>query len=120
MCQCGFWINNSITNNIKIDDIKFSSDLNKTSLKNINKKNINNLTKLLPNKSLEEILYINKISNHLVNTEQINDIVSILKEYNQDFDIKDIELCIKIDKTFDFTKFNSKEKKNINKLIDTA
>jgi replication factor C subunit 1 len=113
-----FWINNSITNNIKIDDIKFSSDLNKTSLKNINKKNINNLTKLLPNKSLEEILYINKISNHLVNTDKVNDIVSILKEYNQDFDIKDIELCIKIDKTFDFTKFNSKEKKHINKLID--
>ncbi len=94
--------------------------MNKTSLKNINKKNINNLTKLLPNKSLEEILYINKISNHLVNTDKINDIISILKQYNPNFNIKDIELCIKIDKTFDFTKFNSKEKKYINKLIDIA
>ena len=115
-----FWINNSVTNDIKIEDVKFSSDLNKTSLKNINKKNINNLTKLLPNKSLEEILYINKISNHLVNTDRVDNIISILRQYNPNFNIKDIELCIKIDKTFDFTKFNSKEKKCINKLIDVA
>ena len=115
-----YWINYSKTKDIKLSDIKFSSDLNKTSLKNINKKNINNLTKLLPNKSLEEILYINKICNHLVNNNKIEDIINILKNYNHNFNIKDIELCIKIDKTFDFTKFNSKEKKEINKMIESA
>ena len=115
-----YWINYSKTKDIKLTDIKFSSDLNKTSLKNINKKNINNLTKLLPNKSLEEILYINKICNHLVNNNKVEDIISILRCYNPNFNIKDIELCIKIDKSYDFTKFNSKEKKHINKLIDSA
>ena len=115
-----YLINSEKTKEIKVSDIKFSSDLNKTSLKNINKKNINNLIKLLPNKSLEEILYINKITNYLVNKDKVNDIIQILKEYNSGFSIKDIELCIKIDKTFDFTKFNSKEKKQINKMIDSA
>ena len=57
----------------------------------------------MPNKSLEEILYINKITNYLVNKDKVNDIIQILKEYNSGFSIKDIELCIKIDKTFDFT-----------------
>ena len=115
-----YWINYSDTKDVKFTDIKFSSDLNKTSLKNINKKNINNLSKLLPNKSLEEILYINKICNHLINNNQVEEVIKILRNYNPNFNIKDIELCIKIDKSFDFTKFNSKEKKQINKLIDTA
>ncbi len=115
-----YWINCSNTKQIKLDNIKFSSDLNKTSLKNINKKNINNLSKLLPNKSLQEILYINKICNHLANNNRVQEIVNILKNYNANFNIKDIELCIKIDKTFDFVKFNSKEKKDINKLIESG
>ncbi len=113
------FINSGQTKGIKLENIKFSSDLNKTSLKNINKKNINNLIKLLPNKSLQEILYINKICNHLINNEKVEEIIDILKNYNSNFSIKDIELCIKIDKTFDFVKFNSKEKKNINKLIES-
>lgn len=115
-----YLINSEKTKEVKLTDIKFSSDLNKTSLKNINKKNINNLIKLLPNKSLEEILYINKIANYLVNEDKVEEIINILKQYNSNFSIKDIELCIKIDKTFDFTKFNSKEKKEINKMIDSA
>ena len=115
-----YWINNSSTKGIKLESVKFSSDLNKTSLKNINKKNINNLTKLLPNKSLQEILYINKICNHLANNNKIDDIIKILRNYDVNFSIKDVELCIKIDKTFDFIKFNSKEKKNINKMIDSC
>ena len=115
-----YWINFSNTKQIKLENIKFSSDLNKTSLKNINKKNINILSKLLPNKSLQEILYINKICNHLANNNRVQEIVNILKNYNANFNIKDIELCIKIDKTFDFVKFNSKEKKDINKLIESV
>ena len=114
-----YWINSSPTKGIKLENVKFSSDLNKTSLKNINKKNINNLSKLLPNKSLQEILYINKICNHLANNNKIDDIIKILRNYDVNFSIKDVELCIKIDKTYDFIKFNSKEKKSINKLIET-
>ena len=36
--------------------INFSSDLNKTSLKNINRKNIHNLLKIIPDKTIDEIL----------------------------------------------------------------
>ena len=68
--------------------------------------------------SIEEILYINKICNYLIENNDLDRIIKILKEYNTKFDIKDIELCIKIDKTYDFFKFNTKEKKKINKLIE--
>ena len=112
-----YWINNSNSKEVKLTDIKFSSDLNKTSLKNINKKNINNLCKLLPNKSLQDILYLNKISNHLMSNNKEELLISILRSYNQNFNIKDLELCLKIDKTCEFIKLNSKEKKNINKII---
>ena len=112
-----YWISNNGSNDIKLTDIKFSSDLNKTSLKNINKKNINNLSKLLPNKSLQDILFINKICNFLISSGQENKLISILKCYNKDITIKDIELCLKIDKTSEFIKLNAKDKKNMNKLM---
>ena len=112
-----YWINNCESNDVKLLDIKFSSDLNKTSLKNINKKNICNLTKFLPNKSLQDILHLNRISNYLMANGEEELLVNILKSYNQSFNIKELELCLKIDKTSDFIKLNSKEKKNINKII---
>lgn len=112
-----YWINNCKSKDVKLDDIKFSSDLNKTSLKNINKKNISNLTKLLPNKSLQDILNLNRISNYLMSNGKEEILINILKSYNSNFNIKDLELCLKIDKTSDFIKLNSKEKKNINKII---
>jgi DNA polymerase III delta prime subunit len=46
-----YWINkNNKQNKLSNTNIKFSSDLNKTSLKNINRKNITNLLKMIPNK----------------------------------------------------------------------
>lgn len=112
-----YWINYSTSKDVKLTDIKFSSDLNKTSLKNINKKNINNLVKLLPNKSLQDILHINRISNYLMQDGREEILINILRSYNSNFNIKDLELCLKIDKTSEFIKLNSKEKKNINKII---
>ena len=112
-----YWINNCCSKEVKLTDIKFSSDLNKTSLKNINKKNISNLSKLLPNKSLQDILHLNRISNYLMSNGKEEMLINILKSYSQNFNIKDLELCLKIDKTTEFIKLNSKEKKNINKII---
>ena len=86
-------------------------------MKNINKKNINNLVKLLPNKSLQDILHINRISNYLMQDGREEILINILRSYNSNFNIKDLELCLKIDKTSEFIKLNSKEKKNINKII---
>ena len=113
-----YWINKLNTNNkIKTIDIKFSSDLNKTSLKNINKKNILNLSKIINNKSNQEILMLNTICNHMIQNNKENELINILYSYNKDISIKEIELCLKIDKTTEFNILASKDKKRINKKI---
>ena len=56
-----YWINKFNDKDIDQASIKFSSDLNKTSLKNINRKNITNLLKLIPYKSHNEILILNHL-----------------------------------------------------------
>jgi DNA polymerase III delta prime subunit len=113
-----FWINKS-NENYKLNNnkIKFSSDLNKTSLKNINRKNIANLSNIIPNKSIYEILILNKICNYFINNDKEIYIIKLLSSYNKDITIKDIELCLKIDKTSEFKLFCSKQKKNILKII---
>lgn len=108
-----YWINKDNKEKIELKDIKFSSDLNKTSLKNINRKNIINLAKVIDNKSTHEILMLNKICNHLIQTNQSEELIKILNGYNKEISIKEIELCLKIDKTTDFNVLGSKEKKKI-------
>jgi len=113
-----FWICKNISNyKINKEDIKFSSDLNKTSLKNINRKNIINLSKIINNKSNNEILMLNKICNHLIQEGKEEEPLKILNGYNKDISIKEIELCLKIDKTTEFNTLASKDKKRINKQI---
>lgn len=113
-----YWINkHNKKYTIENNNIKFSSDLNKTSLKNINRKNITNLLKILPNKSIYEILILNKICNHLILTNQENILIDIISTYNKDISVKEIELCLKIDKTNEFKLLSSKEKKKITKII---
>jgi DNA polymerase III delta prime subunit len=128
-----YWINKSCdlippvkTNNktksrfqLELSDIKFSSDLNKTSLKNINRKNIFNLSKLINNKSNQEILMLNRICNYLIHTNKEDELIKILHGYNKDITIKEIELCLKIDKTTEFTTLASRDKKRISKQMKT-
>jgi replication factor C subunit 1 len=111
-----FWINYS-NEQLSSAKIKFSADLNKTSLKNINRKNISNLTKIVSKKSIHEILMLCKLTNKLLNKNKSKIIIDILKKYKKDIDIKDIELCLKIDKTIDFIVLSTKDKKEINNLI---
>jgi len=112
-----YWINKNNKCKIDINKIKFSSDLNKTSLKNINKKNINNLLKIFPNLTIYDILILNKISNYLISNNREEELINLLKTYSKDITVKELELCLKIDKTNDFNVLTSKEKKNINKLF---
>ncbi len=113
-----YWINKNKSNyKIETEEIKFSSDLNKTSLKNINRKNIVNLSKIINNKSNQEILMLNKICNHLIQEGKENELINILNGYGKDISIKEIELCLKIDKTTEFSTLASKDKKRINKQI---
>jgi hypothetical protein len=106
-----------MTKNLESDEIKFSSDLNKTSLKNINRKNIVNLIKIINNKSNHEILIINKLCNHLIECGKELELIKILNGYNKNISIKEIELCLKIDKTTEFNTLGSKDKKRITKQI---
>jgi replication factor C subunit 1 len=113
-----FWINKSKSiYKIDSEDIKFSSDLNKTSLKNINRKNIINLSKIINNKSNQEILMLNRICNHLIQENKEDELIRILNGYNKDISIKEVELCLKIDKTTEFNTLASKDKKRITKQI---
>lgn len=110
-----FWINSNCDKTIS--NLKFSRDLNKTSLKNINKKNINNIKKIIGKKSIQEILIMVKLANEQFNSGNIVKFIEILKSYKKNITVKDIELFIKIDKTVDFTLFTTKQKKMIEKLI---
>jgi DNA polymerase III delta prime subunit len=110
-----YWVNEN--SNINISNLEFSKDLNKTSLKNINKKNINNLHKIIGKKSIEDLLIINRLNNNLFNDKKYIDIINTLKHYKKDLDIKDIELTIKIDKSYPFKLLTTKEKKIVEALI---
>ena len=113
-----YWINKS-DEQLKYNDIKFSADLNKTSLKNINKKNINNLHKIINKKNIEELLILCKFSNILIKNNNNEKLIKLLKSYKKKINIKDIELCLKIDKTVDFITLSTKEKKEIESKIDS-
>jgi replication factor C subunit 1 len=117
-CYNTSYISSKMQRKITPSEIKFSADLNKTSLKNINKKNILNLEKIIGKRTIEEILLLCKLTNYMVSTKQCQYMLDILKNYKDDFDIKDLELCLKIDKTIDFITLSTKEKKEINNLIE--
>jgi replication factor C subunit 1 len=102
-CAETSYIINSINpkENIKLNyDVGFSADLNRTSSKNINKKkNIMPLQNKFKNKTITDILYINKIlyeldKHNIVDT--IKDIKSVYK-----LDNNNIQIALKIDKTND-------------------
>ena len=70
------------------------------------------------NKSIDEILMLCKITNHLILNKEAHKIIDILKTYKKDIDIKDLELCLKIDKTIEFITLSTKEKKEITNIIN--
>jgi len=101
-----------------INKMKFSSDLNKTSLKNINRKNINNLLKIIPNKSIDDIIFINQLANYFIKNNMEDKLISILQSYKKDITVKELELFLKIDKTQDFITLSGKDKKKMSKLYN--
>ena len=49
--------------------------------------------------------------------ERYEDFVNLVKSYKKDLTIKELELCLKIDKTNDFISLNTKTKKKLIKII---
>jgi hypothetical protein len=109
--ETSYNINKYPRKNSNIYTLNFSTDLNKTSLKNINKRNINNIQILLENKNLTDIMYLNKIINHDINNNKYQFIKKFIKSYN--LNNKHIELFNKIDKSLEKIKFNNKIKKQL-------
>jgi hypothetical protein len=109
--ETSYYINKYPRKNSNMYTLSFSTDLNKTSLKNINKRNINNIQNLLENKNLTDIMYLNKIINHDINNNKYGFIKKFIKNYN--LNNKHIELFNKIDKSLDKIKFNNKIKKQL-------
>ena len=95
-CVPSFYLNN-YTSGSNDYSTTFSSDLNKTSLKNINRKNINTLKSSIKNKSTHDIMFINKIFYNYAFNEEYEKIAQLMKKYN--ITLKEVEIFIKIDKT---------------------
>ena len=58
-----------------------------------------------------------KNKNKLICDKNFSNLIKILNSYNKKITIKDIELCLKIDKTSDFNILSTKDKKRIIKQI---
>lgn len=108
-----YFINNFDKNKYKLK-INFSNDLNKTSLKNINKKNYTNI-KYIINKSTEEILIINYLFNSYLRENKIDQIVNYMKYYNINFKL--LNVIFKINK-LNKVAINSVQKKLINSYFN--
>jgi len=91
-------------------DIIFSSDLNKTSIKNINKKNILTINTII-NKNINDILILNKMIYDLYKKEEYKKIKKISNQYK--LSAKNIETILKIDKTIEKINIIQKIKKLI-------
>lgn len=88
----------------------FSKDLNKTSIKNINKKNISNTNRCFKDMNIFDYIMINKIIRKLINNGDIDGCIKLLRPYG--VKLEHIESLLKIDKIKDTkTSLTSKQKK---------
>jgi len=88
--------------NIEKIRLRFSTDLNKTSIKKINKKNILKTDDCLKNMDIDDYIYINKIIKKLIDEGNIKECAELLNVYN--IKLEQIESLIKIDKIKDSQK----------------
>jgi replication factor C subunit 1 len=101
-------INKKSKKKLILTDKDFSSDLNKTSLKNINKKNITNLQNTFNKNTLDDILLINKYlveihnlhNDEIINDKKFNNIIDNIKN-NYNINNRIVEISINVDKTID-------------------
>lgn len=103
-------VKNHYEKHIPSYEIAFSTDLNKTSIKNINKKNIS-IIQSKTGKSIHDILVLNKMIYDLIKKEEYYKVRRISTQYK--LSAKYLETILKIDKTIE--KINMVQK--IKKLI---
>ena len=97
--------------------LEFASDLNKTSIKKINKKNISNTNECFKGMNIFDYMYINQILIKLINSGRIDEFIDLVRNY--DIKLEHIESLLKIDKIKSVkVSLTSKQKRDIrNELI---
>jgi len=99
-------INKKSKKKLILNEKDFSSDLNKTSLKNINRKNITNLQNTFNKNTLDDILLLNKYlveihnqyNDDIINNKKYNNIMNNIKN-NYNINNRIIEISVNVDKT---------------------
>lgn len=94
----------------------FPDDLNRTSIKCINKKNILKVNEYLKNMNIHDYIYINQIIRNLLEDGRIEECVALFDQH--DFKFDNIDKILKVDK-IKSSKINltGKQKKDITKII---
>lgn len=91
-----FYINVN-DNNKRLDfNSSFPKDLNKTSIKSINKKNIVNTDQCLKNMNIFDYIFVSKVVYNYIQNNNIEDCVKLLSGYNMEMEY--IESLLKINK----------------------
>lgn len=77
--------------------LQFSCDLNKTSLKNINRKNIANFINAFPDKTFADVQFMNKLLSHMSKDMKPSQVTKLKQEYS--IPTKMWDVVMKVDKT---------------------
>ena len=99
-------------------NIVYPLDLNKYSIKRINKINIDNVNKVFSNMDIEDYIYVNQIIREQINDNKFKDCIENFKDY-KDFKVETLERLLKVDKIkCSKTNLKSKEKKEISNYLN--
>ena len=97
--------------------LAFSTDLNKTSIQRINKKNIVNAQRCFTSMNVYDYIYINKIVRKMIEDGEIKQCVEIIGKY--DIKLDHIESLLKIDKIMQTkTSLSARNRKEFVKYIE--
>ena len=99
-------------------NLVYPLDLNKYSIKRINKINIDNVNKIFNNMDIEDYIYVNQIIREQINNNKFKECIDNFKDY-KDFKVETLERLLKVDKIkCSKTNLKSKEKKEISNYIN--
>src|SRR5690606_5663263 len=90
---------------------KFPRDLSRTSIRQINKKNITNVSDKFRNLEIEDFMYTIQLINQLIEDDEIEKCGILLRDYK--LSIRDLETLLKIDKLSDKVKLPLNVKKRL-------
>ncbi len=101
----------------------FTTDLNKTSIKKINRKNVLNANKCFTNSNISDYMFMTRILKSLIYNKKTSEYVKLLEDYNIKLD--HLESVLKIDKIESETNvkkqiiLSSKQKKELQNIFES-